>query len=342
MESRGHRRGLYAALLIAGVSVAGCATAGRQAAIQLADAGAVTAKQTETLLVQTTGTLQPYVESQFLLAPLRGIEPPGGELLKTIERVDRALSLRIRVMTNLGAAYAAIKEHASHDAAAAVEKGVADVTGSVNAYAALVAPGAALIPETAAFVISKAAGAIAGAKQVRQLKAASVAIRERIEKFRGVLAKEADLLESIRRVTDATTATNTQVLWDLGLGRPDPIVRSHLETFGLQYDAQQFTAAMKQLEKEQTTDSPPPGCPAPCNTKAARLRFGVAQVVRQRANRSIMLGREVVTQHADALATLEAAHRDFEAGKFVDAAGIATELETLRAVVDELTRLRRQ
>lgn len=71
-----------------------------------------------------------------------------------------------------------------------------------------------------------------------------------------------------------------------------------------------------------------------------RLRFGVSQVVRQRVNRSISLGQDVVMKHADALSTLEDAHRDFEADRYIDAAAIAAELETLKAIVDELVKLR--
>jgi hypothetical protein len=317
----------------------GCASAGRRAGVTLADEGVAAAKQTETLLVQTSGTLQPYVEGQFLLAPLRGTAPPSSDLLNNLNIAQQALTLRIGVVTNLAKAYTAMKEHASHDAGAALEKSVTNLTGSVNAYAKLI-PGASAIPETAAFVIAKAAGAIAGAKQVKQLKAASVAIRERIAKFRDVLGKEADLLESIRRVTDSTTATNARALWDLGLGQPDPIVRVYLETYGLQYDPKEFAATIKDLEKVQAADPAPENCPKPCNTKAMRLRFGVSQVVRYRVNRAMELGRGVVLKHADALQTLEESHRDFEADQFVDAAAVTAELETLKAIVDELIKLR--
>ena len=327
---------LYVALATATLTTAACASSGRLAAIKLADDGVAASNETKKLLALTSETLNPYVEGQFLTAPLRGTDAPDEALLSSIEKVNSALSVRVSAMSQLAKCYGALKDYASYDASAAVEKSVSDLAGSISAYAAVVAPGTVLISGTAATLASKAAGGVAGRAQLTQLKAASRMIREQIRAFRELLVKESDLLESIGRVTTSTSATNARMLWELGIGQPDSILSSALAANGLDYDAKTFPDLMKSLESVKSDKPAPDGCAKPCDTQAARLRFGVSQVVRQRAIRSIDLSKEAVANQADTLQALEDAHRDFEADAFVDNAAIATELEMLKSTVDAL------
>lgn len=309
------------------LAASGCASQARSRAAALADGGSAVAKATADSLVDTSAAVESYVEGQLLLGPLTGRPEPGEETLASLRRLREALGARAGVMRSLEASYAALHALASFDAAGRVEKGLNALTASVNDYER--ALGRKPVDAEGTWSLGKAGGALASAKQARQLKAASVAIRASLERFVALLGREKEIHVSLRTVLVETRGAAARQLWQLGLGRPGALLQPHVAGFGLAWDDRQLDPVLTLLRKEPSIDG------SPGRSREDDLRDAVGKVLAYRVERQAALEAEVLDETLAGLEALVLAHAAFEAKDEPDLVRLAELAAALRATVDE-------
>lgn len=309
------------------LAASGCASQARSRAAALADGGSAVAKATADSLVDTSAAVESYVEGQYLLGPLTGRPEPGEGTLASLRRLREALGARAGVMRSLEASYAALHALASFDAAGRVERSVNALTASVNEYGRAVGKGP--VDPAGAWSLGRAGGALAGAKQARQLKAASAAIRASLERFVELLGREKEIHVSLRAVLVEARGATARQFWQLGLGRPGSILQPHVAGFGLAWDDRQLDPVITLLRKEPSIAG------TSGRSREDDLRDAVGKVLSYRVERQAALEAEVLDETLAGLEALALAHAAFEAREEVDLARLAEHAAALRATVDE-------
>ncbi|MBK6407767.1 MAG: hypothetical protein IPF66_23800 [Holophagales bacterium] len=310
------------------LAASGCTSPARSRALTLADGGAAVAKAAAASIVETQAAVDGYIEGQYLLGPLTGRPEPGEETLASLRRVRDALGARAAVMQSLDAAYAALHAHASFDAAGRVERGVNGLAGAVNAY------GGALLGKqpgdsSGAWGLGKAGGVLAGAKQERELRAASAAIRESVERVVELLRRERDIHVSLRAILVEARGAAARQLWLLGLGRPGALLQRHVTGFGLAWDDKQLDGVLTLLRKEPSITG------GSDRSREDDLRLAVGRVLEYRVQRQATLEGEILDETLAGLEGLALAHAAFEAKEEVDLTRLETLVAALRATLDE-------
>lgn len=308
-------------------AASGCASQARSRAAALADGGSAVAKATADSLVDTSAAVESYVEGQYLLGPLTGRPEPGDETLASLRRLRGALGARAGVMRSLEASYAALHALSSFDAAASVERGVTALTASVNDYEKALGKGP--VDPAGAWSLGRAGGALAGAKQARQLKASSAAIRASLERFVTLLGREKEIHVSLRAVLVEARGAAARQLWQLGLGRAGAILQPHVAGFGLAWDDKQLDPVLTLLRKEPSITA------TPGRSREDDLRDAVEKVLEYRVDRQAALEAEILDETLAGLEALALAHATFEAKEEVDLARLAEHAAALRATLDE-------
>jgi len=314
----------------AALAASGCVSPVRSRAVTLADGGAAMAKATAASIAETGASVDGYVEGRLLLGPLTGRPEPGEETLASLLRVRGALAARAAVMQGLEAAYEALRAHASFDAAGRVEQGVNGLAGAVNEYGR--ALGREPVDPSGAWGLSKAGGLLAGARQARELKAASAAIRQSLERTVELLRGEREVHASIRAVLGEARGAAARQLWLLGLGRPGGILQQHVSGFGLAWDEKQLDGVLSLLRKEPSITG------APGRSREDDLRQAVEKVLEFRVSRQAALEGEILDATLAGLESLAAAHAAFEAREEVDPARLSAHVAALAATLEEYRR----
>ena len=317
-------------LLAACAASAGCASSVRPRAAALASAGDAAARAAGDSVRETAEGVDRYVEAQLLLSPLTGRPEPAGETLATLGKVRAALAARAEALSALGAAYAALEAHASFDAAGQVERGVNGVTGAVSAYRE--ALGEAPVAPVPAWSLGRALGGLAGARQARQLKAASAGIRESLEKLVDLLRREKELHASVRRVLVEGQGSAARAFAALGLGRPGALLAPHAAAFGLAWDEKEYDGALALLRKEPSITGQAGA------TREDDLRAALDRVLVHRVARRADLEGALVDETLAGLEALVLAHRTFEAHEESDLAAVTARVAAAQALLDEYRR----
>ena len=286
-------------VLLTVLVTAGCSTISREAAIHLSSEGGVAAKSYQESLNTTRKELERYVEGQYMLSPLTGRAEPTKDMLASITQIDNAFALRAAMMSRLGAVYVAFNNLASYDAGAEVEAAVTGFTGAVNAYAAVVSPGANPISDVAGKLAARGAGFLANWEQSRRLKQASILVRERLEPVIGLLDKERTLYDALRTEIVTGSGRSAIALWNIGIGRPDSILEEQLGTFGLLYDKDHYERHLTALSFSDRDN----------------LKKAIASIIRHRVDRRISLETQLIEGSQEGFQMLIAAHRKLENGK---------------------------
>lgn len=324
---RKHRRAIA---FVAVVALTGCASTVRKRAITLADSGGKVAKATEAALSETSDALDQYVEGQYLLSALTGRESPEATL-QDIAGIQRALHARAEVTRQLAGCYAALNAHASYDASGQIQAGVNGLAGALTEYGTALRVPAPSAPAT--WLISEIGAGIAGRKQARELKAASRAIRQGLERFQVLLNDEKRLHISVRTVLEEQGGITTSRLWALGVGRADALLKTHVQRFGLTFDEKQMENVLKDLRAKPSIGE------AQDETRETDLRKAVETVIQHRARRRAALQEELLSQTLAAIQELVGAHRKFEAKQEADIAAAAEHLAALRAKVEQFKKI---
>jgi hypothetical protein len=296
--------------------------------VKLADQGTSVAATTQASILEVRDNIEPYVEGQLLLAALTGRPEPSQAMLDSISRISDALTLRAEVMDALSRAYAALSAHPSYDAGADVESAVKDLGGAVSAYAAVISPAVAPVVAGASWALSKASGALVGNRQVKELKAASATIRERLKDFKDALEKERAVHEAIKTEIATNSGLTASALWKVGLADPGSLIKEQIGSLGLVYEERALSAA-RAIMKTQ------PGSTA-ARTREDDFVDAVGKVVKRRAAHRAELQAAIVGDTISSLDRLIAAHAKFERGEPMSLEAIAQQLATIRGKVDAL------
>jgi hypothetical protein len=316
--------------VVALLAATGCASTVRTRAITLSDSGGKVARATEAALAETNDALDQYVESQYLLSALTGQESPEATL-RDIAGIQRALHARAEVTRQLAGCYAALNAQASYDASGQVQAGVNGLAGALDEYhTALRVPAPSA---TVTWLISEIGAGIAGRKQARELKAASRAIRQGLERFHVLLDDERRLHVSVRTVLEEQGGITTTRLWALGFGRADALLRDHVARFGLTFDEKQMENVLKDLRAKPSIGE------GKGETRETDLRKAVETVIQHRAKRRAVLQEEILSQTLAAIHELIGAHRKFEMQQDADLATTAEHIAALRAKVEQFKKI---
>lgn len=307
--------------LFASLWAAACANVNR-AAQQLATRGNQAAVSYQQALTQTGGYLDGYLEGQYLLAPLTGREPPGAGMLDSLHKLNRALAARAAMMGALANTYTAFGELASYGAAQQTESALDNLAGAGQAYAGALDVQWPPIASAAGKIAALAGGWLVAGVQARQLREASILIRQRLEAIIRVMEKERQALSLIREEIVRGNQQTAIALWRLGIGSPFPIIESQIGSFGLTVDQGALERRMNEM-------------PA---AERAQLRAAIDSVIDLRARRKQALEADLVEANIDALRRLVAEHRAFEHDKPLDLQAVSEQISRMRAIVEQINQ----
>lgn len=301
--------------------LAGCGV-NREAALRLAEKGTQAATTYQTSMSSTITRLDTYVDGQVLQAPLRDTAPPTAATLDSFARIERQLQLRAVMMADLADAYVAMSALSTYDAAGEVESSITDLNGSINEFGLALGSPSNVIGDASGQIAARGGGFLAGQVQARMIRKTSELLRGSLEEMAKLLERERGVLVALNEEIVRGNGQTVIALWNLGIGRPDPILREQMTgSVGLQYEPGQYDKAYAALD------------PA----RRARLRDAVADVVRRRTWRALRVQDQILGQTITGVRALIVAHEELEAGEEVTLASVAGNLAVMRSLVDELS-----
>ncbi len=309
-----------AAAVASFVCCASCSSVSREAASALATQGQNAATTYATSVNTTKAELDTYVEGQYLIAPLTDRAEPSASMLKSINDVQSALSLRAQMMVQLVGTYGAFGDLANYDAAGQVNQAIVNLSGAVNAYGAAVSPGSTPISGAAASIAGEAGGFLAAAEQSKRIRQASTLIRSQLTTIVPLLEKEKTALKNVQdEIVDGSRDTEL-ALWDKGFANPSPILGNQLGQLGLRFEQADY-----QHHFDALSDS-----------DRANFRKAIGLVVRYRAQRQATLQAEILDQNIDGLSALIGEHKKLEQGEDLNLQALTIHVTQMRAFIDEL------
>ena len=309
----------------------GCVSS--DSAAQLAKNGSVLTKSAEDSIATTGNALDSYVESEYLLAGLTESPPPDQKLLGDIEEVRAVLTQRTEMLKKLESLYDSYGKLASYDASKEVKDAVGPLIDSINAYNGAVYKAETKPPDAPATaqpvfstadgdLIKELAGGTASWIQSTKLRSGSATIRRFLERIIPVMEREARVYQSIERVSAQTLGTASTELYRSGIGKPHPIIRHYVESCGLEFDPAQVDAVLSGSDAK----------------KKKQLQDAVGYAIQARVDRQAALRAGAIQQTIAALHELKKEHEDFEKGKEVEFAGLASDLSLLRHYTERLQK----
>lgn len=237
----------HAIALLSVTAAVGCASTARNDAVALAASGAKVADSARATLSDTSAALDRYVEGQYLEAAVSGKPSPSDEELASIANVQTAIGLREQALRNLSELYGSLAALGQYDAKAEAEGAAKGLTDSINELGVTLGSKKPALSNVEAGFIDRGAGLFAAWTQDRAIRAASPAIRERLERFRELLKLESDTFASLRTVIANARSRTAKKLFDKGLGNPAPVMRDVLESYGLPATDKDGAAALAKL-----------------------------------------------------------------------------------------------
>jgi len=317
-------------------TAAGCTNISLRDAADLANVGTKAARAYALAILQTSGSLDQFVEAQYLTAPLQhlpepDLAPPEGKVncsgrdLSTgenIECIKEALDARRVMLIKLADLYSSFGALTSYNAQQNVNEALTDLSGSIDQFAqALGQPG---MPAGADVVSADVGGVLASQIQKRKVKRASKAIRQRLEVIIPLIEKERATMESLQRVLVQDAGVTAVVLYRNGIGAPDPILANNIGTFGLSYEPGSYSHACETLRGQGREEC------------MHNFEKGIREVVLLRAKRRARDQVAVIDSNAAAIKALSDAHSRMEDGQPINLALVTQQLMTLRTIVDDL------
>lgn len=308
--------------LILALLCTGCSTR-REEAQALASAGTTAANTLGSTLQKTREDIPRHEESLILVAALDGGRDPDPKELTNLQQISDALESRIQVLDDLTKAYASLNKLASYDAGAETKTALDSLMGSITKYAKAV--NGADIPAPVQDAIGIATKGIMDFVQSQKIKEASIAIRRSLEAIDKIMANEQQYYATTMKLLTNSHADAARSLWNIGLGKPAPIIKQHLGAYGLDFDD-------AQLAKFLAADNKDPA--------AQKLRVAVDKIIVLHAKQETDLETAILDKNITAIKSLEAEHLNLENGKQLDFAAISSILATIQQFADDLAQLR--
>jgi hypothetical protein len=131
-----------------------------------------------------------------------------------VARIRASLAVRATFMKSLADCYAAFLDLNSTQVRAEFEKGLANLTNSVSAFAAL--NGQKVLPKFAAGVVSQTGGFVIELFKMEMLRESSARIRERLEEFVAIEAKDREAIQASYDTFEDVRYQAVKRLWQHG------------------------------------------------------------------------------------------------------------------------------
>ncbi len=350
MAYRKKTAGVFGLLIIFFLLAAGCATISPQAGAKLADTGAETANTAKSTIKGTRLGLETYIQGLYLQAALRGTAPPdaatpsGDSTLKEVEKIEKSLAARESVLTAMANTYASFGALAKSNFAQDLPQAVEKFGGAINGYATAVAYKAPL-PPIAINLASQGAALLAQSILAHKLKECSKTIRDGVTQFRNIFDKEKQDIVDINKEMVKESGRIAKRLWELGIGRPHPILRTYLGDFGLEYDEQQVNRMMDSLSTQPKTqvkhskrviETQSGGL----SKNGTKLKEAILNVINRRIKLNQDLQDEIMVKTEASLDELIKAHENFEKGEPLNLEILTQHLVELKTISDMVKQLR--
>lgn len=301
-----------------------CSSISLQSAVALGNTGVQTATTYQQAITAISPELDNFLEGQYMLAALEPAKysAPDNSLANSVKQIQSALSARAVLLGRLSQLYTSFVALASYDASGQVKSGLASLDGAINNYATTLGATAPPISSVADSAISEAGGIIGSNVQKHMVVKASEAIVPRLNAISGLLANENSKYAALQDEITRGLRDTALVLWEHGIGVPDPIFSSQIGSFGLTYAAGSYSQACKNGDA--------------ASQKVCKDQFDAAikVAVETRAARVAALQAQSLASNQAALNGLIAAHGEFEEGKPLDLTAITEQLATIRGVID--------
>ena len=180
-----------------------CATTSKPKATKLAQTGqaATTSLKTSLTNISNTALLAEQMEAftetldrcenPRLECEIRSPDEDDARLQASRIEYSKKVALRLKALTALNSAYAAMEKDAQTDARAEMETAVSDLVTSTNLYAGAFGLPAILITETVGGIVGQASGLFASNEQAKRLNIANSIIGDATDKLAQALTAEA-------------------------------------------------------------------------------------------------------------------------------------------------------
>ncbi len=303
-----------------------CSSISLQSAVALGNTGVQTSTTYQQAITVISPGLDNFIEGQYMLAALDPAKysEPDSNLVNSIKQIQSALSARAVLLGRLSQLYTSFVALASYDASGQVKSGLTSLDGAINNYASALGAASPPISSVADSAISDTGGIIASEIQKRMVLKASEAIVPRLNAISGLLATENSKYVALQDEITRGLRDTTLVLWEHGIGAPDPILSSQIGSFGLTYVTGSYAQACKNVVAAAQD-----GCKKQFDT-------AIEKAVENRAARVAALQAQLIASNQAALNGLIAAHGEFEKGKPLDLAAITEQLATIGSVIDDI------
>jgi predicted ATP-grasp superfamily ATP-dependent carboligase len=312
------------------IQLAACSPISLDAAKKLAATGADTANAAGDFVGVPQNKMGNYLEGLHLVAAIPPPAPAGGArgcnpyaltapsmaMTKDAEKAAELYGLQVAMFRELAATYQAFGDLASYDASGQVESGLKDLTAAGNNYIKAVNPGAPGIPSVVSGIITGVGGFIAEEAQKKKVHAASVLIRERLERIAPAFRAHTDLYSSIREEQIGRSYEVAVALWCIGVADASAISRSFLEDSGLTVRA---------------------GGGNPSSQYKAAYDQGVENVLKSRSDRALRVIEVAYSEAMQSLDELIKEHEKLEAGAPITAEQLSERIKRIRTLLEAVT-----
>lgn len=303
-----------------------CSSISLQSAVALGNTGVQTGTTYQQAITAISPGLDNFLEGQYMLAALDPAKysAPDNNLVNNVKQIQSALSARAVLLGRLSQLYTSFVALASYDASGQVESGLTSLDGAINNYASILGAASPPISSVANAAIGDAGGIIASEIQKHMVLKASEAIVPRLNAISGLLASENSKYAALQDEITRGLRDTALVLWEHGIGAPDPILNSQIGSFGLTYVTGSYSQACEN------------GVAAAQQVCKDQFDAAIRKAVENRAAKVAALQAQSITSNQAALNGLIAAHGEFEKGKPLDLTAITEQLATIRDVIDDL------
>lgn len=237
-----------------------------------------------------------------------------------VEDIQLRLTARRAVFRKLSQMYSAFKELSDYDAAGEFETAVDGLFTAVKGYHDAV--GSTNLDPRVTTIIAPVVGWLTRGAQAKKIVLASEQIRTTLGTTIALMEVELDDYNDMLEASALANAKVAKKLFERGIGRPHPILRSHLGSFGIEYNDSDYTQ-LPPLDKEI-------------------VQRAVFLVVDLRMKRQIALSKNLFASQLDALRELVILHKSVEKKSWPDMTQLVAYLIEIRTTVDKLNEIRAQ
>jgi len=291
----------------------------------VATQGSNVASKGQVPLANIRSGLDRYVESQYLRGGLDGSgSVPEQELIR---RVQNAILLRERALSDLERVYLAFKLLDEYDAGAQVEGKLGDLTKSVNDFSTAVGRNDPLLNNVSVGLITKAGAALAAGTQSATIRKASAEIRVRVARLRDAMHSELGQLQGL--MSDIADE-DARLIKEL---RKDELLRDSPALDGSQLLAELLKATGAEVDAAKARQ---------IIARHDKLGDALMAIRAQRETEDLEKQESILDATAGALDSLVTAHEQLESDQPLTLQTLQAKVAQLAALVEEYKQWRQK